>query len=572
MVAAVLSMRNAVPVLVALLASLATLPGLASAATYCVHQPGGACGPGEIDKAANLQGALTDALATGGPDDVLVGAGTYTGPFSYSGLAAVNIRGVGDATVLRAANANGTRALGLLSAASTVSSLRIDAPIGNSSIPNFGLETSGTATGVDVVIPSNPTFNTVGVLLRGGAFKGGSVTGPTQLFGVSAVGADTSAPALIEDARLEAYEAVSATGAATIRRVDAVARTGFSLQSENPAGGSFLVEDSVWRTPPGETEGVGIQAGCGSNVDLELTARHLTLVNGATGPDFNYTVAAVCNLAARSAAVDIRNSIILGGVWSLRALANAGPATIDVAYSDYDPTKTEVSGATGAITTGLGNVNVAPGFVGPSDFHLLRDSPLIDAGDPAAVSAGESATDLDGAPRIAPLGLVRRDIGAYELQPLPPGPPPGSGPPDTLAPGLGRLRVEPRRFRVARPAKRKPRASASRTAKIRFRLSESATVRLRIQRPLPGRRAKGRCRKPTRKLRHARRCTRYRTVGTITRRKLPQGANAVAFSGRFGRRALRPGSYRVLADATDPAGNRSRSFTARFTILKPPRR
>jgi hypothetical protein len=571
MVAAVLSMRHAVPVLVALLAFLATLPGLASAATYCVHQPGGTCGPGEIDKAANLQGALSDALANFGPDDVLVGAGEYTGPFSYGGVDAVNIRGVGDATVLRTANANGTTVLDLTGAASTVSNVRIDVPVGNSSMPNYGLTIVGTASGVNIFIPSNPTFNTIGALLRGGTFRSGSVTGPTQFFYVVAVGTDPSAAALIEDARLEAYEAVSGAGAATIRRVDALARTGFSLQSEDPAGGSFVMEDTLWRTPPGATEGVGIQAGCGNTANLHLTGRNLTLVNGATGPNFNYTVAGVCNLVGRFVVIDLSSSIVMGGVWSLRALANSGPAQINVAYSDFDPTKTEVVGAQGAITTGLGNVNVAPGFAGPTDFHLLRESPLVDAGDPAGLAAGESATDLGGAPRIANLGLVRRDIGAFELQPLPPPGPPGSGPgPDTKAPVLGRLRVEPRRFRVARPAKRK--ASASAGTKIFFRLSEMATVRLRIQRPLPGRRAGGRCRKPTRKLRRARRCTRYRVVGTITRRKRPQGANVVAFSGRFGRRALGSGPYRVLADATDSTGNSSRAHAARFRVLKPQRR
>jgi hypothetical protein len=385
------------------------------------------------------------------------------------------------------------------------------------------------------------------------------------------VGSGPTTPALIEDARLQAFQAVGATGATTIRRVDAVARTGFQLQAENPAGGAYLLEDSLWRTPPGATEGIGILAACGNTASIDLTARNLTLANSATGPDFNYAIASVCNVVGRSAAIHLSSSIVQGGLSSLNAWANVGPATIEVSYTDFDPTKTELVGATAAITTALGNVNVAPGFVGPSDFHLLRDSPLIDAGDPAGLGAGESATDLDGAPRIAALGLGRRDIGAYELQPLPPGSPPGSQP-DTLAPALGRLRVEPRRFRVARAAKRKPRASASTGTKIRFRLSESATVRLRIQRPLPGRRAKGSCRKPTPRLRRAPRCIRYRTVGTITRRKLSQGANAVAFSGRFGRRALRAGPYRVLAEATDAAGNRSRSLTARFMILKPLRR
>jgi hypothetical protein len=177
-------------------------------------------------------------------------------------------------------------------------------PIGNSGPYNVGLQSRGPASGVNVVIPPNPTGPTTGVQLDGGSFRRGSVTGPTQEFPgyyAPALGAGTSAPSLIEDATLQAFQAVSAAGAATIRRVNAISRTGFQLQSENPAGGKFVLEDSLWRTPPGSVDGVGLQAGCGSNVDLHLTARNLTLANGATGSGFNYAVASVCNLVGRSA-------------------------------------------------------------------------------------------------------------------------------------------------------------------------------------------------------------------------------------------------------------------------------
>jgi hypothetical protein len=512
------------------------LPGAAGAATFCVHQPGGGCGPGEIDKGADLQGALDDALAANGPDDVLVGAGQYSGPFSYGGAEAVHIRGAGDATVLRAPNANGVTVLDLWpSTATSVSNLRIEVPVGNSSMGNTGLQTSGSASGVNVVVPANPSWFTTGVLMFGGTFRRGSVTGPTQEFPgyyVSALAGGTSAPVLVEDATFQGFQAISIAGAATVRRVSAVARTGFSFQSENPAGGEFLIEDSVWRTPPGAIDGVGLHTGCGSNVDLHVTARNLSLVNGATGSGFNYGVATICNLVGRSASLDLSSSIVLGNGQSLRALANNGPATIDVSYSDYDPTKTQVLGPTGAIAEGPGNLNVAPGFAGPGDFSLLRTSPLVNAGDPAALIAGESLTDVAGRPRIA---FGRRDIGAHELQPLPPPgtPPTGDrGTPDTLAPALGRLRLEPRRFRASRRVRGKA------GAKIRFRLSEGGTVRLRIQRVLPGRRAAGRCRKPSSKLRRARPCKRYRGVGTLVRRNRPPGANELPCLGwprRFAR-------------------------------------
>ena len=565
MVAAVSRARHLGALAIALVALAAALPGAASAATFCVHQAGG-CGPGQIDKGANLQGALDDALAAGGPDDVLIGAGQYSGPFHYGGLDAVNVRGAGDATVLRAPNANGTVVLDLwATAAASVSNLRIEVPVGNSSMWNIGLNSRGGVSGVNVVIPANPSGPTIGVQMFGGAFRNGSVTAPTQEFSgysVIALAGGVDAPILVEDATFQGFEAITVTGAATVRRVSAVSRSGFSFQSENPAGGVFVIEDSVWRTPPGAIDGVGLHTGCGSNVDLHVTARNLTLVNGATGSGFNYGVAAICNLVGRSASLDLSSSIVLGSGQSLRALANSGPATIDVAYTDYDPTKTEVVGATGAINTGPGNLNVAPGFAGPADFALLRTSPLVNAGDPAGLAAGESLTDVAGRPRIV---FGRRDIGAHELQPLPPPGPTtgGEAKPDTLAPTLGRLRLEPRRFRASRRAKGKA------TAKVRFRLSESGTARLRIQRVLPGRRAAGRCRKPTRKLRHARPCKRYRDAGTLVRRKLTPGANELAFNGWIGRRKLKPGAFRVLATVSDAAGNRSRVYRASFRVLKP---
>ncbi|HET8821953.1 MAG TPA: hypothetical protein VFM57_10435 [Thermoleophilaceae bacterium] len=40
------------------------------------------------------------------------------------------------------------------------------------------------------------------------------------------------------------------------------------------------------------------------------------------------------------------------------------------------------------------------------------------------------------------------------------------------------------------------------------------------------------------------------------------------FSGRIGRRKLRPGVYRARFVAADAAGNRSRTATVRFRIVR----
>jgi predicted outer membrane repeat protein len=61
---------------------------------------------------------------------------------------------------------------------------------------------------------------------------------------------------------------------------------------------------------------------------------------------------------------------------------------------------------------GEGNIDANPCFVDPvgGDYHLLFDSPCIDAGDPVYI-AGPNETDLDGKPRV--IGC-RIDMGAYE--------------------------------------------------------------------------------------------------------------------------------------------------------------
>ncbi len=212
-------------------------------------------------------------------------------------------------------------------------------------------------------------------------------------------------------------------------------------------------------------------------------------------------------------------------------------------------------------------------FVDPQfgDYHLRPDSPLIDVGDPGTAQGA----DMDGHPSLVDGngdGTPRRDLGAFEFQTGAAGggdPPPaggaGSSPAlDTQAPLIGRFRATPSLFALARAAT--PVAAAlPHGTRFRYSLSEPARITLKLQRALPGRRAGGRCVAPSPRLRQAKRCTRYVGVGTL-RRSAANGANSIRFSGRIGKRALRPGRYRAVIAATDAAGNRSPLRTASFRI------
>ena len=135
------------------------------------------------------------------------------------------------------------------------------------------------------------------------------------------------------------------------------------------------------------------------------------------------------------------------------------------------------------------------------------------------------------------------------------------------APRITRARMLRKRFRVARKPTARSAAAKAGTAFL-FTLSEPASVKLTIQRALPGRRSGRRCVKPRRALQSRKRCTRYVPSGTLVRAGLAAGARRVSFSGRIGRRALRPGAYRALIVATDLAGNRGRRVTLRFRVVR----
>lgn len=98
-------------------------------------------------------------------------------------------------------------------------------------------------------------------------------------------------------------------------------------------------------------------------------------------------------------------------------VSNSGAATsIQISYCDIQGGEQNVKLAKGCtVEWGEGNIDADPCFVNPdsNDYHLLEESPCIDAGDPEFV-AGPDETDIDGNPRI--LG-EKIDIGADEFVP-----------------------------------------------------------------------------------------------------------------------------------------------------------
>ncbi|MHC4911989.1 MAG: choice-of-anchor Q domain-containing protein [Planctomycetota bacterium] len=96
-------------------------------------------------------------------------------------------------------------------------------------------------------------------------------------------------------------------------------------------------------------------------------------------------------------------------------VGNSGTGTsIQISYCDIQgPDENVVHEPGCTVNWGPGNIDADPLFVNAAggDYHLLEESPCIDAGDPAFVT-GPDETDIDGEPRISGAKI---DMGADEL-------------------------------------------------------------------------------------------------------------------------------------------------------------
>ena len=141
--------------------------------------------------------------------------------------------------------------------------------------------------------------------------------------------------------------------------------------------------------------------------------------------------------------------------------------------------------------------------------------------------------------------------------------------PEALVPKLTSVALKPAKFRVAKKATAKVAAKkkAPRGTKIRFSLNTKAKVTIRIDQKLKGRKVGKKCVKPTAKNRARKACKRLAFRGKLTRKNLVAGKRTVAFSGRIGSKALKPGKYRVVLQAFGPGGQSAKVYRS-FKVVK----
>lgn len=383
---------------------LLIVAGPAGAATYTVSD------------AAQLQAALSSAAANPDRDTILIGPGSYNSSgsgFSYTAAnSPIDIRGAGAAsdpstgTVLTHTTATpGHYTLAVRnSPGSTISGVRVLAPGG----------VSGAALDTDAQVDrsafgGDPASPTVVQLRSGAALRHSRVAGESG----SGQAVSLLGDAVVEDSRLDAPGAAldqAGAGAVTVRR----ARIDAGILGRFDTGGDVRVEDVLGVIPRGGSAASAFLFRGGSAV-LHASLDHVTAVAwGQSG-----SVALGLNGSGQPVSVAVRNSVLTGfATTAVRTGSSAGD--LSLVYSDLPPVDAATLGGTGSLNQAH-DIDSAPQFAGPDsdDYRPAASSPLIDAGDPAGVSAGEQPLDLAGEPRVVDFAgnCVRRtDMGALERQ------------------------------------------------------------------------------------------------------------------------------------------------------------
>jgi hypothetical protein len=212
-------------------------------------------------------------------------------------------------------------------------------------------------------------------------------------------------------------------------------------------------------------------------------------------------------------------------------------------------------------------------FASPATGLLTAGSFVMNS--PTPRSANLSLFGLAPVPAPAPPGG-----GPGADTPGGPGGPGGTGtvtPGDGIDPNLG-LAASRRRFRVGRGATsadgtataagrtRRRRTPAGTT--LTLSMTEPARVKFEVLVKGKGRRSGKKCVKQTRRNRKRKRCTLLTLKKPVFIRSAAAGRSRVAWSGRLGRKALKPGAYVLRATPTDAAGNTGKARQISITIVR----
>jgi hypothetical protein len=213
-------------------------------------------------------------------------------------------------------------------------------------------------------------------------------------------------------------------------------------------------------------------------------------------------------------------------------------------------------------TTGLPGASAAPSVPSAALSNGSDARVTVPVAIPAGAAAGTYEVALIG--RLEN-GQERRGVAQLTVRARPE--------PPNVAPKVSGLRVKPKAFKPA--TRRKPKRGAD----VSYTLSEAASVRVVVERcskyakPKGQRRAKGKrsaeaAARKKRKVVARGRCLGFKAMNGAQTKAGKAGANGFRFNGKVGRKALKPGAYRLALTPTDAAGARGDVARAGFVIKR----
>jgi hypothetical protein len=337
-------------------------------------------------------------------------------------------------------------------------------------------------------------------------------------------------------------------------------------------GPGLLVQRSSLQGPQTDPETVVVSEG---NATFDSSAvlggkTALVFANGNPRPK-EITVAASTIDAGVVGAADEKDHSIsvnseLGAAASVTAVGSilVEPQRAEHERASVACVDTDAPNQAQAATVSLGAINCATGLSGntttpPSGLFAAPTTSLAPAFGSAAIDSvpagaislpfGQtpSPTDLLGSPRVLDGNgdcIAVQDRGAVELTGHAAPCPPVKG-------SISALKMSPSAFRAA--PKGPTVAKARFGTLITYLDSQAATTTFTVLQPQAGRKAHGACRKPSKKNRKGKPCTRLVAVGSFTHHDLI-GGNSLRFTGRLHARKLAKGSYRLQAVPHNAAG------------------
>jgi PKD repeat protein len=396
-------------------AALLVVPAVASADTFCVHNPAGCAGSVQPD----LKEALNAASSNGaGKDTIKLGAGSFAdGPAVATAGNPVEIVGASAQDTTLVGGGNGITVLKLLDPASSVSNLGVK--LTGTGLNETGIELAGRGSHLRVTNTGTQAGTGVHFVGASPSLDVSSIALGYDPNDVSVFAVHSSAVhATVTDTELSAMRGIFVPGG----QVDVLRSRVWAQQGLTVTNSGYAeVSDSSFRAPgpsPSNYDARALVAsGNGWNA---IDADRVTLL-GSGGAGVG-AYASPTSGAGNHAAIHIRGSVIDGFGQALAAhQLNGASSTITTASSAYKLASTSVTG--GAIySPAPGNLDLTglgAGFVNAAggDPRLRHDSPLVDRGDAAFQTAG--ALDRDGHPRLRDgdgAGGPRVDIGALEYQ------------------------------------------------------------------------------------------------------------------------------------------------------------